>query len=127
MGNKLHYEPPGKCSTLRSGGTGEPKEVRSVMRTYHKRERILSVFSLAPGSVYGRGESKTAGGDAYCTENVGTAGTERMRRTRTGEWLTKGDRNGDGGNKLSDKNILWKGYNPKKEEREKGRSHHIRQ
>jgi hypothetical protein len=53
MGNKLDYEPPGKCSMLRSGGkTGELKEVGSVMRAYHKRERILSVFSLAPGSVY---------------------------------------------------------------------------
>ena len=53
MGKKLHYEPPGKCSMLRSGGgTGELKEVRSAMRAYHKRERILSAFSLAPGSVY---------------------------------------------------------------------------
>ena len=49
----------------------------------------------------------------------------RMRRTR--KRLTNGDRNGEGEDKLSDKNILWKGYNPKKEEREKGRSHHIRQ
>ena len=52
MGNKLHYEPPGKCSMLRSGGTGKPEEVKSVMKAYHKRERILSVFALAPGSVY---------------------------------------------------------------------------
>ena len=46
MGNKLHYEPPGKCSMLRSGGgTSELKEVRSDEDIPQARENIICVFS----------------------------------------------------------------------------------
>jgi hypothetical protein len=62
----------------------------------------------------------------YCTVEDGTAGTER-RRGGAREGLTKEDRNGDGGrdkwkgyDKRSDEESLRGGYNPKKEEWEKG-------
>jgi len=54
--NKLDYDPPGNCSTIRLGREEElespGREVRVVMRAYHGQERILQVLSLAPGSVY---------------------------------------------------------------------------
>ena len=88
------------------------------MWAHHKRE-ITNVLSLAPGSVYWWRKSKTAGGDVYCTADVGTTGTEGGREggCEMGG-LTKEKRKGDkqtdrmketekDHSKLSDGNSLW--------------------
>lgn len=72
----LDYEPPGKCSTIRSGG-GEWEEWWEIPIWEGKcvcdasvpraKERLRYVLSLAPGNVYWRRKSKTARGDVYCT------------------------------------------------------------
>jgi hypothetical protein len=52
-GNKPDYEPPGKCSTIRSGGgIGELEVWGKCDVGLPQAREITNVLSLAPGSVY---------------------------------------------------------------------------